>query len=98
MVSGYSESRPGDLPGCDSAQLGRRRVGILYADIAAYSRLSEADEEGTHLRVLESMKLMERYICAANGRTVHTAGDAILAEFGDVDHALGDARTGDARS
>ena len=88
IVSGYSflsnENRHEPLPeDCD-----RHQVGIFYADIVNYSGLTEQDEEGTHHRLVESMKIMEAYITANNGRVVHTAGDAILAEFKDVDSAL----------
>ena len=88
IVSGYSEAQPDDAGTGSADQLGRRRVGILYADIAAYSRMSEADEEGTHLRLIESMKIMDSFVCALNGRIVHTADDVILAECGDVGSAL----------
>jgi class 3 adenylate cyclase len=30
----------------------RRLVAIFYADVAGYSRLTGADEEGTHRRVM----------------------------------------------
>ena len=66
----------------------RRKVGIFYADIADYSRLTEQDEEGTHHRLVESMKIMEAYVAANNGRITHFAGDAILAEFKDAESAL----------
>lgn len=88
IVSGYSNSQCSGQQGCFPSRLRRRQVGILYADIAAYSRLTEQDEEGTHYRLIESMKIMEAYVTAKNGRIVHTAGDAILAEFKDADSAL----------
>lgn len=68
--------------------LNRRLVGILYADIADYSRLTEEDEEGTHLRLVEIMQIMKTYVDASRGRVAHFAGDAILAEFKDADSAL----------
>jgi len=88
IVLGYSNSQ------CSRQQrrfpdgLSHRQVGILYADIAAYTRLTEQDEEGTHYRLVESMKIMEAYVTANNGRVAHTAGDAILAEFKDACGAL----------
>jgi len=88
VVSGYSypmknnRQKP-SLEGCD-----HRRVGILYADIASYARLTEQDEEGTHRRLVASMKIMQAYVLANNGRVAHVAGDAILAEFKDADDAL----------
>jgi class 3 adenylate cyclase len=71
-----------------SSHLNRRLVGILYADIVEYSRLTEEDEEGTHLRLVETMKIMTSHVTANHGRVAHFAGDAILAEFKDADSAL----------
>jgi class 3 adenylate cyclase len=84
VVSGYSlpsEAKPAPV-------LNRKAVGILYADIVDYARLSELDEEGTHRRLLESMHLMRTEVTAHDGRIAHYAGDAILAEFKDADSAL----------
>jgi class 3 adenylate cyclase len=66
----------------------RKPVAILYADIAEYSRLTEQDEEGTHLRLLESLHIMRTHVAANRGRVAHCAGDAILAEFSNADSAL----------
>lgn len=88
IVSGYSflsdVNRGQALPeSCD-----RRQAGIFYADIVKFSCLTEQDEEGAHRRLVEGMKAMKEYIAANKGRVLHTAGDAILAEFKDVDRAL----------
>lgn len=88
LVSGYgypvsdmqSLSRPNGL--------NRRLVGILYADVVDYSRLTEEDEEGTHLRLVEIMQIVKTYVDVDRGRVAHFAGDAILAEFKDADSAL----------
>lgn len=84
IISGYSTSQDNEKP----CALGRKPVGILYADIAEYARLTEEDEEGTHLRLVESMGIVKAHIAASNGRVAHSAGDAILAEFVDADSAL----------
>jgi TolB-like protein/DNA-binding SARP family transcriptional activator len=59
----------------------RRLAAILTADVAGYSRLMGADEEGT----LKSLNLFRAVITqlieAHQGRIVGTAGDNILAEF-----------------
>jgi adenylate cyclase len=68
--------------------LDRRMAGILYADIADYARLTEEDEEGTQLRLIESMRVMKEHIALNGGRVANSAGDAILAEFKDADSAL----------
>ena len=88
LVLGYSNSQCSQQQRRFPDGLSHRQVGILYADIAAYSRLTEQDEEGTHHRLVESMQIMETYVRANNGRVAHTAGDAILAEFKDVCGAL----------
>jgi len=84
FISGYSTTS------CDNQRcvLCRRPVGILYADVVDYSRLTEQDEEGTHHRLVEGMKIMEANVAANDGRIAHYAGDAILAEFKDADSAL----------
>ena len=88
IVSGYSYPMTKNKQALSSEGCDHRRVGILYADIADYSRLSEQGEEGTHDCLVESMKIMEAYVFANNGRVAHIAGDAILAEFKDADNAL----------
>src|ERR1700732_417995 len=63
----------------------RRLAAILAADVAGYSRLMGADEEGTlerlkgHRRELVDPKVKEH-----RGRIVHTTGDGMLAEFPSV--------------
>ena len=60
----------------------RRLVAILAADVVGYSRLIEADEEGTRAR-LRSLhaELIDPRIAADGGRIVKTMGDGILVEF-----------------
>src|SRR5215470_17915236 len=67
----------------------RRLAAILAADVAGYSRLIGADEEGTleRLRGIRT-ELIEPIIAAHNGRTVKTTGDGFLAEFGSTVDAL----------
>lgn len=88
IVSGYSYPSTKNQQELSPVSCDRRQVGILYADIADYSRLTEQDEEGTHRRLVESMDIMEAYVSLNNGRVAHVAGDAILAEFRDADNAL----------
>jgi len=88
IISGYSYPVNKIQRELASQSCNRRQVGILYADVAEYSRLTEQDEEGTHHRLVENMKMMEACIFANNGKVAHFAGDAILAEFEDVDKAL----------
>ena len=59
----------------------RRLAAILSADVRGFSRLMEADEEGT-LRTLKSHRAsIDALIARHDGRIVGTAGDSILAEF-----------------
>ena len=59
----------------------RRLAAILAADVAGYSRLMGADEEGT-LRTLNTYRsVMVQLIEEHQGRVVATAGDSVLAEF-----------------
>jgi adenylate cyclase len=87
IVSGYSYPTNNDQRNLMESY-DRRKAGIFYADIANYTRLTEQDEEGTHHRLVERMKIMEAYVAANNGRVAHFAGDAILAEFKDAESAL----------
>ncbi len=60
----------------------RRLAAILAADVVGYSRLIEADEEGTRARLKRlHSELIEPRIAADGGRIVTTTGDGILAEF-----------------
>ena len=67
----------------------RRLAAILAADVAGYSRLIGADEEGTlaRLKVLRA-EVIDPKIVAHRGRLVKTTGDGLLVEFGSVVDAL----------
>src|SRR5689334_19696461 len=67
----------------------RRLTAILAADVAGYSRLMGADEEGTHARLKAHLrKLIEPTIAERHGRVVKNTGDGFLAEFGSVVDAV----------
>jgi adenylate cyclase len=63
----------------------RRLAVILAADVVAYSRLMEADEEGT-LAKLRSHRdeLINPTIAEHHGRVVKLVGDGVLVEFGSA--------------
>src|SRR6516225_9766163 len=63
----------------------RRLAAILCADVAGYSRLMGADDEGT-LAVLKSdrRELIDPLIAQHRGRIFKTTGDGILIEFASV--------------
>jgi len=67
----------------------RRLAAILAADVAGYSRLIGADEEGT-LNRLRSIRaeLIDPTIAEHRGRIVKTTGDCLLVEFSSVVDAL----------
>ena len=71
------------------ARVERRLAAILAADIAGYSRLMGADEEGTlsslkaHRRMLSDPKIEEHH-----GRIFKTTGDGMLVEFPSVVDAV----------
>src|ERR1700751_823829 len=67
----------------------RRLAAILAADVAGYSRLMGADEEGT-LRRLQAHRreLIDPKIAGHRGRIVKTTGDGLLVEFASVFDAV----------
>jgi adenylate cyclase len=68
--------------------LKRKLTAILYADVAGYSRLTQLDEEGTHLRLSSYLDLFAETVKAYGGAVHHFAGDAILADFPTVAAAI----------
>jgi adenylate cyclase len=60
----------------------RRLAAILAADVVGYSRLMEADEEGTLAR-MKTLRgdVFDPKIAEYGGRIFKTTGDGILAEF-----------------
>jgi adenylate cyclase len=66
-------------------QTNRRLTAILAADVAGYSRLMGADEEGTLARLTAHRReLFDPTIAKYRGRLVKTTGDGLLAEFASV--------------
>jgi adenylate cyclase len=67
----------------------RRLAAILAADVAGYSRLMGADEEGTHERLKAHFReLVDPKIGEHHGRIVKNTGDGLLAEFSSVVDAV----------
>ena len=71
------------------ARVQRRLAAILAADVAGYSRLMGADEEGT-LAALKKLRreLADPKIKEHRGRIVKTTGDGLLVEFASVVDAV----------
>src|SRR6516165_10818177 len=67
----------------------RRLAAIFAADVAGYSRLMGADEEGT-LERLKALRceLLDPKIAERHGRIVKTTGDGMLVEFASVVDAV----------
>ena len=67
----------------------RRLAAILAADVAGYSRLMEADEEGTLTQLkTHRRELVDPKITEFGGRVVKTTGDGLLVEFASVVDAV----------
>jgi len=67
----------------------RRLAAILAADVAGYSRLMGADEEGIHERLQAHLReLVNPKVAEHRGRTVKNTGDGFLAEFASVVDAV----------
>jgi TolB-like protein/class 3 adenylate cyclase len=67
----------------------RRLAAILAADVAGYSRLMGADEEGTHAALKELRRaITDPKIDQHHGRIVKNTGDGMLVEFASVVDAV----------
>ena len=67
----------------------RRLAAILVADVVGYSRLMQADEEGTLSRLEEiGATIIDPRIAAHRGRIFRTMGDGLLVEFPSVVEAV----------
>src|SRR5205823_5823852 len=66
-----------------------RRLAILAADVAGYSRLMGLDEAGTLARLKALRReLLDPRIAEHKGRVVKTTGDGLLVEFPSVVDAV----------
>jgi len=73
----------------DHLRLERRLAAILAADVVGYSRLMNADEEGTHIRLLTYRReVIAPKVREHRGRIVKHTGDGALVEFGSVVDAV----------
>lgn len=67
----------------------RRLTAILAIDVAGYSRLMGADEEGTLARLkAHRRELIDPKISEHQGRIVKTTGDGMLVDFASVVNAM----------
>src|SRR5262249_15352023 len=88
VCSIFSAYRRGG-PSLSTERLERRLAAILAADVAGYSRLMAADEEGTLAQLKAHRKdVIDPKITEHRGRIVKTTGDGMLVEFASVVDAL----------
>lgn len=67
----------------------RRLAAILCADVAGYSRMVQADEDGTLTALRDRRaRVIEPVIAAGSGRVVKHMGDGFLAEFPSAVNAV----------
>ncbi|WP_374472298.1 adenylate/guanylate cyclase domain-containing protein [Phenylobacterium sp.] len=72
-----------------SRKVERRLAAILAADVAGYSRLVAADEEGALRRFGAHLReVVEPAVAEHDGRIFKTTGDGLLVEFGSAVSAL----------
>lgn len=71
-----------------TATTSRRLAAILAADVAGYSALIGADEEGTVRALKDHQAVVLPLIAQFGGRVIDTAGDGIMAEFRSVISAV----------
>jgi adenylate cyclase len=72
-----------------SGRIERKLAAIVAADVAGYSRLMAADEEGTLARLKAHRKaLIDPKIVEHSGRIIKTTGDGMLIEFASVVDAV----------
>ncbi len=73
----------------EESRTARRLAAILAADVAGYSRLMGADEEGTLAALKAHRKeLIDLLIAQHQGRIVKTTGDGLLIEFASIVDAV----------
>lgn len=70
------------------ATANRKLTTVFSADVQGYSRLMEADEEGTFATLKTYRDAMARLIASHRGRVVNTWGDGLIAEFSSVVEAV----------
>jgi adenylate cyclase len=69
-------------------EIERRLAAVLAADVAGFSRLTEADEVGTMRMLAAQRAILDGAISRHRGRIANTAGDSVLAEFPSAVNAV----------
>jgi adenylate cyclase len=77
LQSCATQQESGSVP-----ELRRRLAAILAADVVGYTRLMEAHEEDTHIRLMQLRSaVLSPGVTARHGRIVKNTGDGFLATF-----------------
>ena len=64
------------------------RRSVFAADAVGFSKLVSYNEYQTLASLKECIEIISHTVISRKGRVFHTAGDAVLAEFADCNHAL----------
>jgi adenylate cyclase len=73
----------------ERGRLRRRLTAVLLADFVGYSRLMNIDEESTHIRLADCIKiLIEPTAALYEGRLIRSKGDGLLIEFDSAVNAV----------
>jgi adenylate cyclase len=72
----------------DGEEMERRLAAIVCADVAGYSRMMGADEEGTHAAFKAHRSATYPIILNHGGRVVKNTGDGFLLEFPSIVGAI----------
>ena len=78
---GYLNCKRASEPNVENAGVTRKLAVILAADVAGYSRLMAADDEGTLATLNVRRQVIDELITRHHGRIFTTAGDSVMAEF-----------------
>ncbi|MGY8665316.1 SUMF1/EgtB/PvdO family nonheme iron enzyme [Bradyrhizobium sp. UFLA05-109] len=79
-IRNFKSGNQGEPP--PNNRMPRRLAAIIVGDIASYSRLMQADEEGTHVRVKRIERdLIQPSIVEHHGTLIKTTGDGFIAIF-----------------
>src|ERR1700730_17754141 len=82
VMSGRFRDRPLRSQPATTTQAERQLAAVVAADIAGFSRLMGADEEGTLAQLKACRRnLIDPGIARHRGRIVKTTGDGMLIEF-----------------
>jgi len=68
-----------------------RLAAIMYTDIAGFSRMMEADDQGTLELLAYHNDLIKGIVESHHGSVIKTIGDAVLVDFKNTVEALGSA-------